>query len=137
MESSENRAGAHFTILRATLTRDRVVKLSLAVAAAACLFLSYLPAGQRASFGAVSLTAAFAVLVIFAVRAVWGRARAVERRFWRDLMIAYGLWLGIAVLFLWSGVSAVPIPTRLAAEIGTALFYVLFVRAVESQPHRR
>ncbi len=137
MDQPDNPPDTTFAVLQATATRDLVVRLSLAVAVAAGLYLSYLSAAQRSSFGAISVTAAFAVLAIFAVRAAWYRAGGGERRFWRDLMIAYGLWLGIAVGLLWSGVSGIPISTRLAAEIGTALFYVLFVRAVESQPHRR
>lgn len=127
-----------FALLRATLAGDPLVRLALALAVAAGLFLSYLTAAQRSSFGALSVLAAFLVLVILAARACRSRASGPrERHFWQDLMAAYSLWLMIALLLLAYGLGGVPLPARLAAEIGTAGFYVLLVRAVESQPHRR
>ncbi len=135
MESPDSQPATTAAILTATLTRDRVVRLALALAIAAGLFLSFLSAAQRTSFGAVSVTGAFAALVILAIRTCRERAGSAERRFWRDLMAAYGLWVGSAALLLWAAASGVS--TRLAVEVATALFYVLFVRAVESQPHRR
>ncbi len=142
MDSPDNRPTTVPAILQATLTRDPVVKLSLAMAVAAGLFVSYLSAAQRVSFGALSVTATFLVLVILSAKAAaQGGGRILvgspERHFWRDLMIAYCLWLVIAVVLLWAVLSEAALSTRLAAEIGTAGFYVLFVRAVESQPHRR
>ncbi|MCP3960136.1 MAG: GHKL domain-containing protein [bacterium] len=133
MEPSENRPATALAILRATLVGDRTAWLSLASAIVAVLVLSYLPAAQRASFGAVSVTAVFSALALLAARAC--RPGAGERGFWRDLMTAYCLWLVIALLLLWSVFSGTS--ARLAIEIGTAVFYVLFVRAVESQPDRQ
>ncbi len=142
MDHPDNRPATTLTVLQATLTGDLVVRLSLAVAFAAGLFVAYLSAAQRSSFGALSVTTVFLVLVILALwSAAKGEQRSLadlgERHFWRDLMIAYGLWLAIALLLLGSALSEIVFSTRLAAEIGTAGFYVLFVRAVESQPHRR
>ncbi len=136
MERSDNPPAA-FEALRSTLTRDLAVRAALATALAAALFLVYLTPSQRTSFGALSVTAVFLVLLIHAVRTCVSRIprRDGERQFWQDLMIAYGLWLGIAVLLIWASRSGVAASTRLAAEIGTAGFYVLFVRAVESRPH--
>ncbi len=137
MDSSDHRPATPLAILRVTLARDPVVRLCLALAAAAGLFIAFLSPAERSSFGALAVTATFLVPAIFSTRSCWRRvARPEERSFWHDLAIAYGLWLAIAVLLLASGPGA-PYPVRLAAEIGTAVYYVLLVRAVESQPHRR
>ncbi len=115
-----------------------MVRLCLTTVAAACLSLALLSAPQRSTFGALSVIAALLLQVILAIRACRRKvARHEERSFWRDLMITCGLWLAIAALLLWFGPIGTAFSLRLAVEIGTAVYYVLFVRAVESQPDRR
>ena len=69
---------------------------------------------------------------------VWGRRRLAggeERRFWSDLAIAFGAWLGVRVLYLLFPGDR-PLPVEILAEVLFAVFYTGFVLALERQPHR-
>ncbi len=138
MDHSDQRPATTYTVLRTTLTRgDPMVRLCLMTAAAGVLLIALLSPAQRSAYGAQAVTAALLLSVILSARACWrGVPTREERSFWRDLTVAYSLWLAIALLLLSSGSAGATFSQRLAAELGTAIYYVLLVRAVESQPHR-
>ncbi len=58
-----------------------------------------------------------------------------ERRFWNDLAIAFGAWLGVRFLYLFFP-GRRPLLVEILAEVLFAVFYTGFVLALERQPHR-
>jgi PAS domain S-box-containing protein len=78
-------------------------------------------------------------LAVFAL--LWHRRRIPrreERRFWGDLAIAFGAWLGKDLLYLVPPTDGGYRPgwVYLGSEVFFSVFYLAFILALERQPHR-
>ncbi|MCP4664274.1 MAG: PAS domain S-box protein [bacterium] len=119
--------------LGATVKRDPVARLvSLGLAASIFLFLS--PALLWDTYAPIVMLG----LVVLSLRWDVGRVSATqERRFWNELALAFGCWLSADLLQPLLPDAGTASGVDYARKILFAAFYVFFVLAVESQPHRR
>ncbi len=138
--AEERRVGGR-TVLRAVaaaIRTDPIVQLTLfAFAAFAVLYTApFIAVEQRQSMmESSSLSLVFLAVLLVALRLGLRRVEdPAERRFWSDLSVAIGCWIG-AVLF-----PLAPLPEvvlLIGEEALYAAYYVAFVLALERQPHLR
>ncbi len=123
--------------LWATVRSDPLAQAALAAFALAAPagLLPWLTAAQKERLIFTVLPFLFIGLAVAALRRGLGRLAGGERRFWNDLAIAFGAWLGVRILyFAFPGDR--PLVVEILAETLFAVFYTGFVLALERQPHR-
>jgi signal transduction histidine kinase len=125
-------------VLRAVVRTDRLAQLMLAAYLGVVLYYVAKLLGPLRFSGLTKSRFAelvlFSVLVVALLQGLRRVASRDERRFWRELAIAFGCWLAVIVLRL--------LPVELAAftqqfviEVLYAVYYVAFVLALERRPH--
>ncbi len=127
-----------FGEMGATVRSDPLAQTALiafALAAPAGL-LPWLTVAQKESLIFTVLPFLFIGLAVAALRrGLRSLAGGEERRFWNDLAIAFGAWLGVRFLYLFFP-GRRPLLVEILAETLFAVFFTGFVLALERQPHR-
>jgi len=119
---------------------DLLVQVAVGTFLLAVLLGSFpwLPASRREWTIAYALPVLLHGLTVLAL--LWQRRRIPrreEQRFWGDLAIAFGAWLGVDLLYLYpTGGGYRPGWVYLGAEVLFSVFYLALVLALERQPHR-
>ncbi len=138
MASESTATSGPAAVWSSTLRTDRWTQAVLAAFAvtAALYLLPVLGDGQRAVLSRAIGPLTFLGLIVAALASGLDRLSAGEKRFWQDVIVAFGALLAVAALYLiFPGVDK-PLALDLAVEALYAAYYAALVLAAERQPHR-
>lgn len=120
------------------LLRDRWFQPLLAIWIATTLFylVPSVPRGARIFFGDYVLSLTF---LPFTILALCGGLRTLpslpERRFWKVIAAAFGVWLAYAIPYFWVPDTQWSLSASVLGDCAYLGFYLLFLLAIDLRPH--
>ena len=138
MDRESKTLSSSWAVLWQTVATDRLVQLTAAVFAVtvALYLLPILSATQMALVSGALGPFVFLGLVVTALWSDLDRVQKEERRFWREVGIAFLAWLAVAFLYLFFPGVDRPLALGLVVEALYAVFYVALILAAERHPDR-